>query len=186
MKKSVACLGLALMSLFSACRSGFEHNKSGMAVLDKEIKEEFGKDAWFTRIELSNKSGSDDAISLDMSKDPNSLQQEQWTQYHGIWNKEANVTLSVQGAEPKAFMFQLDKEASLPMLGELMEKSVAQLRTEKGIEDPQVIFGQIRSNHAMNDKHSGIMYHIAIESKKAAKSFYFIYDLDGHLVSLTE
>jgi hypothetical protein len=182
-KTIVICLAPVL--LFS-CKSGFEHNKAGMEKLNKELKEEFGPEAWYTSIELANSGGSDDVVTVDQTKDPNSLKQEQWSQFHGFWDKKADITLSIQGAEPKSFMFQLDKEVSLGKLGELMEQSMKKLSVERGADDSKVILAQIKASNQMNTKAEGIYYSISFESKKKGKSYNFVYNLDGTLKSLNE
>jgi hypothetical protein len=185
MRRLKTMLLCALPFLLFSCKSGFEHNKAGMEKLAKELKEEFGPEAWYTSIELANSGGSDDVVTVDQTKDPNSLKQEQWSQFHGFWDKKADITLSIQGAEPKSFMFQLDKEVSLTKLGELMEQSTKQLQ-EKGIEDAQVILAQIKASNQMNTKAEGIYYSISLQSKKKAKSYNFVYNLDGSLKNLNE
>ncbi len=176
----------ALPFLLYSCKSGFEHNKAGMEKLNKELKEEFGPEAWYTSIELANSGGSDDVVTVDQTKDPNSLKQEQWSQFHGFWDKKADITLSIQGAEPKSFMFQLDKEVSLSKLGELIELSQKKLATEQDAGDSQVILAQIKASTQMNTKAEGIYYSISLESKKKKKSYNFVYNLDGSLKALNQ
>lgn len=181
---------LILMFLFSlcmfSCKSGFEHNRTGMEKLNKELKEEFGADAWYTSIELVNSGGSDDVVTIDETKDPNSLKQEQWSQFHGFWEKKADITLSIQGAEPKSFMFQLDKEVSLSKLGELMELSKKKLKEEENIGDAEVVLAQIKASNKMNTKQEGLYYSISLQSKKSGKSYNFVYDIDKRLKTLNE
>ncbi|WP_118950701.1 hypothetical protein [Taibaiella helva] len=178
-------LFLATPLFLFSCKSGFEHNRAGMEKLNKELKEEFNAEAWYTSVELANSGGSDDVVTIDMTKDPNSLKQEQWSQFHGFWDKKADITLSIQGAEPKSFMFQLDKEVSLGKLGDLMEASRKQLAA-KGADDAQVILAQIKASTQMNTKEEGIYYSISFESKKQNKSYNFVYNLDGSLRKLNE
>ena len=179
-------LSLIIISfLFFSCKSGFEHNRLGMEKLDKELKDEFGVETWYTSIEIENAGSSDDVITIDQTTDPNSLKQEQWVQFHGIWEKKANITLSIEGAEPKSFMFQLDKEISLGKLGELMESSIKSL-TEKNIKDAKVVLAQIKASNQMNNKQDGIYYSISLKSETAGKSFRFIYDTKGNLKTLDE
>jgi len=171
--------------LLFSCKSGFERNKTGMEKLSQELKEEFGPDAWYTSIEIAG-NGSDDVVTVDETKDPNSLKQEQWSQYQGFWDKKSDITLSIEGARPESFMFQLDKEVSLGLLGELMEKSVQQLKTEKQVDDGVVTLAQVRASKQMNTKAEGIYYSISVESKKARKSYNFVYRLDGSLKQLND
>lgn len=177
---------LICVLLLQSCKSGFEHNRAGMEKLNKELKEEFGTDTWYTSIELANSGGSDDIITVDQTKDPNSLKQEQWSQFHGFWEKKANITLSIQGAAPKSFMFQLDKEVSLAKLGELMELSKKKLEEETKVDDGAVILAQIKASNQMNTKEEGLYYSIVLESKKAGKSYNFVYNMDGSLKTLHE
>jgi hypothetical protein len=170
----------------SSCKSGFEYNRAGMEKLNGELKKEFGAETWYTSIVLENSGGSDDVVTIDETKDPNSHKQEQWSQFHGFWDKKADITLSIQGAEPKSFMFQLDKEVSLARLGDLMEQSRKQLSAEKKIDDGLVTLAEIRASNKMNTKQDGIYYSIVVESKKAGKSFNYVYDLSGKLKSESE
>lgn len=183
LKTALLC---SLPFLLYSCKSGFEHNKAGMEKLNKELKEEFGAEAWYTSIELANSGGSDDVVTVDQTKDPNSLKQEQWSQFHGFWDKKADITLSIQGAEPKSFMFQLDKEVSLPKLGELIVLSQKKLADEQDAGDSQLILAQIKASTQMNTKAEGIYYSISLESKKKNKSYNFVYNLDGSLKVLNQ
>jgi hypothetical protein len=183
-------LSLSIIALFSlvlfSCKSGFEHNKAGMEKLNAELKEEFGADAWYTSIELTNSGSDDDIITVDQTKDPNSLKQEQWAQFHGFWEKKADITLQIEGAKPESFMFQLDKEVSLSRLGSLMELSQKKLKEEKNITDGEVTVAQIKASNKMNTKAEGLYYSISLQSKKAGKSFNFVYDMQGNLKTLNE
>ncbi len=183
--RKVGFIVLIVIFLYS-CKSGFKHDSAGMTQLSSELKAEFGEDAWYTSIELVNNGGSDDLVTVDVTRDPNSLRQEQWTLFHGFWDKKANVTLTIQGAEPRSFMFQLDHEVRLSLLGTLMERSRKVLEEEKGIQDPQVLTAQIKSSNQMNSKQEGIYYSISLRGKKEEKSFNFVYDLNGTLKSRTE
>lgn len=178
---------LCCILLFS-CKSGFEHSQAGMEQLNKELKEEFGAEAWYTSIELENNGGgsSDDIVTVDQTSDPNSLKQEQWTQFHGFWEKKANITLSIKGAAPKSFMFQLDKEVSLPKLGALMEQARKTLEQENKITDAKVVVAQIKASNQMNTKEDGIYYSLSLKSKAAGKSFLFVYDISGMLKNRVE
>lgn len=176
---------LCCLLLFS-CKSAFEYNQAGMEKLNKELIKEFGADTWYTSIRLLGNKGADDQVIVDLSRDPNSLQQERWVQSVGFWNKDADITLSIQGAEPKSFMFRLDKEVSLSKLGSLIEQSRKKLQEDKHIEDGEVNMAQVESSNQMNSREQGIHYAVTLTSKKAGKSFYFIYKLDGSLKSIAE
>lgn len=176
----LACIFL-LMSLLSACKSGFEHNSKGMEQLNSELQKEFGKDAWYTGIDLISKSGSDDIIIIDYTTNPNSLKQEQWMQYHGFWEKKADISLSVEGASPVSFMFQLDKEVSLTKLGQLMEKSVQTIEKEKGSGKYSISMARIKSENLMDARQSGIYYAITVQEETSDKRYSFIYNTDGSI-----
>lgn len=179
-------LALLICVCICSCKSGFEYNRAGMEKLNGELKNEFGAETWYTSIVLENSGGSDDIVTIDETKDPNSRKQEQWSQFHGFWEKKADITLSIQGAEPKSFMFQLDKEVSLGKLGDLMEQSRKQVLAEQKIDDGLVTLAEIRASNKMNTKQDGMYYSIVVSSKKAGKSFNFVYDLNGKLKSKSE
>lgn len=170
---------------FASCKSAFEHNKAGMEKLSAELIEEFGAEAWYTSIELENAGSSDDLVSVQQTNDPNSLKQEQWVQAHGFWNKAANVTLTIQGAEPKSFMFQLNKDMSLSKLGELIETSTKSLQ-EKDVKDTELTLASMKASNQMNTKQEGFYYSVILRNKADGKSFRFIYDINGKLKSLDE
>lgn len=170
---------LCFTMLFYSCKSGFEHNKAGLEKLGTELMSEFGADAYYTDMEIINNQGSDDVIMITQTKDPASMKQEQWAQYHGAWEKQADVTFTADGAAPKSFMFQLNREASLSTLGSLLETSEAQLAKEKQVEKPLLVMASIKSNNKMNTKESGIFYYITLRDPKAQKDYRFIYNLKG-------
>ena len=181
-----AKLSVVICLFLFSCKSGFEHNKAGMEQLNKELIDEFGANAWYTSIELENSGSSSDIITVDQTNDPNSLKQEQWSQFHGFWEKKANITLSIEGAEPKSFMFQLDKEVSLPKLGELMVQAKSLLSDKKQFKDGEVVLAQVKARNQMNNKEEGIYYTISVKSKAAGKSFLFVYDINGALKNIVE
>lgn len=156
-----------------------------MQQLNKELKEEFGEDTWYTSIRLAD-DGGDGQVIADLTKDPNTLQQERWVQSTGFWNKDANITLSVQGADPRSFMFRLDKEVSLPRLGNLIDQSRAYLRKERNVGDGMATLAQVESSNQMNTRAQGIHYNVVLHSKSTGKSYYFTYKLNGSLESMRE
>lgn len=186
MKSLRSAFVLSFLLWICSCKSGFEHNQAGMEQLSQELKKEFGEDAWYTCIELVNSGGSDDIVTIDQTKDPNSLKQEQWSQFHGFWEKKADITLSIQGAKPESFMFQLDKEVGLGKLGSLMEQSKKQLLEEKKVDDGQVVLAQIKASTQMNTKQEGLYYSISLKSPKSGKSYNFVYNTEGTLKTLNE
>jgi hypothetical protein len=179
-------LGGLILGGLTSCADKIEHTKAGMETLNQQLKDKFGPDTWYTSIVLSNSGGSDDMVTVDQTKDPNSLTQEQWDLFHGFWEKRANITLQIEGAKPESFMFQLDKEVSLGRLGELMELSQKKLAEEREIKDSKVIIAQVKASNQMNSKEEGIYYSLSLHSEQGGKNYHFVYDLNGNLQSLNE
>lgn len=165
--------------IMPACKSGFEYNKTGFLKLNDELKKEFGKDTWYTDLQIVSNRGSDDAVLITETKDPASMKQEQWAQYHGTWEKQADVSFTSAREDPSAFMFQLDKEVSLSTLADLLEKSKIELKDKQHIDSTLFVMAAIKSDNRMNTKKQGIHYFITLRSAADQKDYAFKYDLNG-------
>ncbi|KAA5537329.1 hypothetical protein F0919_06550 [Taibaiella lutea] len=167
-----------------SCGGKLEPNKTGFEKLQTELISKYGADAYYTDIQLTLTTESEVSALVTETKDPSSMKQEQWLRYGGgEWEKQADVIFSVQGAEAKSFMFQLNKEVSLSTMSDLLEKSKAQLAKEKQIKDPVFVSAVVSSKHQMNSKETGIFYYITLLDKASQKDYRFVYDLKGNAMS---
>lgn len=188
MKRNLGYLLLSsLVLIMFSCKSGFEHNKAGFEKMNEELIHKFGADVYYTDLELVRNIGSDEAVLVTETSNPTSLKQEQWLRYSGgEWEKQADVSFTAEGADPKLFMFQLNKEVSLSKMGDLLQTSKDQLLKEKNIKEPALIAASIKSNNKMNSKETGIFYYLTLQDPASKMGYNFVYDLKGKSMELVE
>lgn len=181
--KTNSILVLSFLALIlSSCSGGYNFSTQSMEQLNKDLQSKFGSDAWYTSIVLKdNGSGKKNIVTVDVTKDPNSLRQSQWI-LRGEWEKSTDISLRIDGGKPEDYMFQLDKEASLNMLDKLIEKAKEELKKQENVSDAEIKVGSIISNNEMRDKQSGIVYTLSFYSKSMDKSFSFVFNLNGELL----
>lgn len=171
---------LPVILITFSCKSSFEYNKAGFEKMSGELIGKFGAEAYYTDLELIHNTGSDEAVMVTETNNPSSMKQEQWLRYSGgEWEKQADVSFTAEGANPKLFMFQLNKDASLSKMGDLLQTSKDELLKEKNIKEPVLTAASIRSNNKMNSKETGIFYYFTLHDPSAQKDYNFVYDLKG-------
>jgi len=181
--KKIVFLSTILISslLFSSCKKGFNFQKESLIQLSEELQNKFTEDAWYTSIIIRGQNGTHNTVVVDVTKDPNSLKQEQWAYDGGFWEKKSNISLEVEG-EPTNYMFQIDNEISLEFAYNLIDKTLDDLKNEEEILDPlDVRTLSIRSSSEMNSKEEGVLYTITIFNENTAKSYSYVYYLNGEL-----
>lgn len=167
-----------------SCNAKLEPNKTGFEKLQAELISKYGADAYYTDLQMTLDVESAVSVLVTETKNPASLKQEQWLRYGGgEWEKQADVVFTVEGAEAKSFMFQLNKEVSLSAMANLLEKSKAQLMQEKQVKEPTFVSAVVSSKHQMNSKETGIFYYITLLDAASQKDYRFVYDLKGNAVS---
>ena len=185
-KALFSLLSLLCITIFS-CKSGFEPTKPGFEKISAELISKFDADAYYTDIELVNDKTSDESILVTETKYPATMKQEQWLRYSGgEWEKQADVSFTADGADPKSFMFQLNKEVSLSKFSDLIDASKAQLAKEKNVKNAVLTGASVKSNNKMNSKETGIFYYVTLRDANSKKDYRFVYDLNGALRSMTE
>lgn len=181
--KKIVFLSTILISslLYSSCKKGFNFQKESLIQLSEELQNKFTEDAWYTSIIIRGQNGTHNTVVIDVTKDPNSLKQEQWAYDGGFWEKKSNISLEVEG-EPTNYMFQIDNEISLEFAYNLIDKTLEDLKNEEEILDPlDVRTLSIRSSSEMNSKEEGVLYTITIFNENTAKSYSYVYYLNGEL-----
>lgn len=168
--------------VLSSCSGGYNFSAVSLEKLNTDLKEKFGADAWYTSIVLKdNGSGKKNIVTVDVTKDPNSLRQAQWV-LRGEWEKSTDITLRIDGGKPEDYMFQLDKEASLNQIEKLITLSKDQLKNEESVENAEIQVASIITNNEIRTKEEGIVYTLSFFSIKENKSYSFVYDLKGNLI----
>lgn len=169
---------------FISCGGGSskqEANAEGFSAIENQLKEKFGNDAFYTKLSVIYNESLGNSITVTVAENPESLQMEEWLQSQDNWTQTSNVTIEIpEGTKATDFMFQLNETINLKKLGELVEKSKAQLTKEKNIEDPKLHIAFI--NFPDNGDVSKANYGVNLEPKNGGTSFRFSYTFDGELI----
>jgi len=170
---------------FISCgkKKSFTENASSLQNVKKVLISKFGGEAFYTSISLSNsRTSSGDLLSVTQTKDPSSLQMEDWAYLDGKWTQSSEITLELsEGAKAEDFMFQLDESiVKFDLLGKLVEQSKQKIIEEKKIDD--VIVESIFINAPNNGDFSTMEYYIIIKPKNGGTGFDFHYKMDGTLL----
>ena len=141
-------VALVFITALVSCGGGAgnqEATADGFSEIEKEIKDKFGDDAYYTDLKILYIKGIGNTISATVTNDPESLKMGQWDFAQGTWTQRSEITLEVpEGSKAEDFMFQLDDKIKLSKLGELVEKSSKQLTAEKNIENPTLSMAFIK------------------------------------------
>lgn len=176
---------IALLSLTSCGGSvtNTPANAEGFATIEKEMKSKFGEDAYYTDLHISYDATIGNIISTTVTEKPESLTMGQWSYSMGAWNQTSEVTLEVsEGSKASDFMFQLKDQINLKKLGELVEKSIAQLKAEKGLENPKLNMAFVKFPD--NGDLSKAEYSVSLKPENGGTTFSFYYKLDGELIEM--
>lgn len=160
----------------------YTQDAAGIEAWGEDLKDKFGADAWYTHIFLSYSYGKA-AVGATETDDPASLQMREWCwSSQTKWMQTSDVTLEMEGdARPETFMFQLDKDVDIKLVGSLVEKSMAQLTAEKNIAKPRI---QSVSLVTPDDEDkSATRIDITLEPENGGTRFRFLYTLSGELIS---
>lgn len=182
MKRISILLWVALSVFMSSCKDGYNFEGASLQKMSSDLKNKFTEDAWYTSIVIQGQNNTHNSITVDVTQDPNSLKQEQWTFQSGLWEKKSDITLLIQAGKPTDYMFKIDQEINFTMVRNLIDQSLKDLKEGEKITDPlDVRLVTIKSSPEMNNKEEGILYTISIRNMETDKSFSYVYKLDGTL-----
>lgn len=155
----------------------------GFADIEKELKNEFGDDAYYTELTIIYNESIGNSISTTVTDDPESMEMGQWTYSMGGWNQTSEINLEVpEGTKAADFMFQLGEKIGLDKLGELVEKSKEQLEAEKDLDNPSFEMAFIK--YPKNGDMEAAEYIVKLQPENGGTSFTFTYQLDGSLIEM--
>lgn len=158
-------------------------NAKGFQNIENELKDKFGNDAHYTDLSIIRIDGIGNTISLTATENPKSLKMGQWNLSQDTWNQTSDVTIEVpEGTKASDFMFQLGEDISLSKLGELVEKSKAQLKKEKDLDNPVLKIASVK--FPKNGNLANTEYVVSLEPENGGTSFSFFYSLDGDLLNM--
>lgn len=177
---------LTCIATLVSCGGGAEKQEAtadGFSDIEKEIKSEFGDDAYYTELTIIHNESIGNSISTTVTSDPESMKMGQWTYALGKWSQTSEITLEVpEGTKAADFMFQLNENINLEKLGGLTEKSSQQLTEEKDIENPRLEMAFIKFPKDGNVENAE--YIVKLEPENGGTSFTFQYQLDGSLIKM--
>lgn len=173
---------IVLGGLFTSCKDGYNFEEESLQILSTDLQEKFTDDAWYTSIIIRGQNKTHNKVTVDVTTDPNSLKQEQWAFESGFWEKKSNISLLIQAGEPTDYMFKIGQEIDFETVSKLIETSLTDLKESENITDIlDVRMVSIKSSPEMNNKEEGILYTISIFNMTTAKSYSYVYHLDGRL-----
>ncbi len=169
----------------AACGGRSENYKAtvnGFSEIEKEIKKEFGDNAYFTDITITYTKALT-SVDLMVTRLPESLKMEEWNLSHGMWSKTSDINVGVPpGSMAADFMFQLGDKINLTKFVELIEQAKESLPTKEELENPELTMASIL--YPDNGDASLARYVICLEPEKSSTSFYFYYTIDGELTTM--
>lgn len=184
MKKLKFTLIAVLSALtLASCGGGTEAaNAEGFGNLEKELKDKFGEDGYYTDLTISYIESIGNVVTVTATEDPESLKMGEWNLTNGEWKQNSEVTLEVpEGAKAADFMFQLGDQVNLSQLGGLVEKSIEELKKDKSI-DPILSLAFVK--FPKNGDLSSAKYAVKLEPKTGGTSFTYYYKLDGTFIEM--
>lgn len=162
-----------------------DYNQQGMEQLQSELFKKFGSDAWYSEITVLSLSESETIVQVKETTDPNSLRGKSWVKQSDSWIPSDDVLFQFNGGKPQSHLFQLNHAVTLNKLVQLIELSRKALQG-KGLGTPPIHFVSIQSAMLVADASRRILYTISFRNSKDGKSFSFVYDLNGSLVSFDQ
>ena len=182
--KFTAMVALALITLMSCGGiSSQEANAEGFGAIDKELKSKFGESAYYTDLSISYDKTVGNIVGVTVTEDPESLQMGQWNLMQNTWKQNSEITLEVpEGTKAASFMFQINDKINITLLGELVEKSITQLKAEKGLKNPVLDMAFVR--FPKDGDISKTDYNVMLEPENGGTTFRFTYALDGKLIKM--
>ena len=177
---------LIVLWLFSSCVSETSHqeaNAVGFTIIESELKSKFGNNAYYTDLAIIYNETIGNTISVTVTEAPESLTMGQWNLSQDSWQQNSEITLKVpDGTMASDYMFQLNENINLSQLGDLVEKSIEQLKTEKKLKNPKLSIAHIK--FPKNGDVSKTEYAINLKPSLGGSTFSFYYKLDGELIKI--
>ncbi len=183
--KNTLILVAACLVIFSCGNSitNQEATPEGFSTIEKEIKAQFGDQAYFTDLVIAYDKSAGNMVSTTVTKEPESLKMGEWTCIQGAWKQTSEVTLEIsEGNKAADFMFQLNDNINLSKLGELIVESKKRLTEEKDIENPTLDMALVK--YPDNGDISKAEYSVMLEPENGGTTFSFYYKINGEFIRM--
>ncbi|MEE9363104.1 MAG: hypothetical protein V3U92_10955 [Cellulophaga sp.] len=183
--KLTAIVAVTIITLMSCGGSTNKQlaNTEGFTIIEKDIKSKFGDDAYYTDLTITNNKSIGNIIGVTVTDNPESLKMGQWNSTQGTWKQNQEISLQVpEGSKAADFMFQLNEQINLSKLGELVEKSSKQLKTEKNLDNVALHMALVK--FPKNGDVSKTEYTVMLKPENGGTTFTFLYKLNGELIKM--
>lgn len=175
-----------ILSLFLliSCGGGNEaNNAEGFQEIENQIKDKFGKDAYFTELTIIYNEKIGNSVTVTVSENQESLKMEEWLQSQGDWRQTSDVTIEIpNGSKVTDFMFQLNEKINLKKLGELVEKSKQSLSKEKDLKNPKLHLALVK--YPDTGEAAKAEYIVMLQPETGGTTFTYSYKLDGTFIEM--
>ncbi len=183
--KLIAIIAVIITSLIS-CGGGVSKqpaNAEGFGAIEKEIKNKFGDNAYYTDLAITYNKSIGNIIGVTVTNNPESLKMGQWNSTQGSWKQNSEISLEVpKGSKAADFMFQLNEKINLTKLGELVEKSSLQLSNKQKIKNPELYMAFVKFPN--NGDITKAEYTVMLKPENGGTTFTFFYKLNGELIKM--
>lgn len=172
---------LFIVAALFACTS--KSGEGDFSTVKSDLDSKFGAEAYYTEISITYNQSIGNITNVIVTKSPESLKMEQWTNSMNNWTQTSDITIEIpQGTKASDFMFQLGSTVSLEKLSELVTKSKEKLTSEKQIASPKLHMAFIK--YPDNGQVSQAEYIVMLQPENGGTTFTFSYKLDGTLLKM--
>jgi len=182
MNKLMLLLSGLIVTLFlQSCGKSYTHDAAGMKMLNQDLIEKFGADAWYTNVSYSVSPDNKNiyVVSADLTDNPESLTQDRWLKEDNTWQKVAKVNLDIQNGAARDYMFQLDRgHISLETLGKLITDTRTTLEKEKSLTGLKLRIAIVATSNVVLSQQERFSYTVILEDEEG-NTYSATYDLDG-------
>lgn len=155
----------------------------GFQNIENELKEQFGKEAYYTDLTITYNQSIGNIIGVTVTKNPESLKMGQWNLTQDTWTQNQDIAIEVpSGTKAADYMFQLGDKISLSQLGHLVEVSTKKLKEDKNLNSPTLSMASIQFPD--NGDMSKAEYLVNLKPKNGGTTFTFLYNLNGDLIKM--
>jgi len=186
MKSLLTFLTIILMAagVISCGHTDCFSNKARFDKVRRQIVSKFGDGAYFTLIGITM-APDGNKIFVQSTKDPGSLQMEQWVKTGGEWNKAADISLSDEEDEvdlnpPDNYMFRIGKDVDWDKVWDVVQKS-KQALLDEGHSGKNVIIKTVVISVPFGLEKSELLISVSVGPGSGGTDTTFNYDRDGNL-----